>query len=97
MNCIYCGKNAYELKEVFQTSDKINAFGRRELAYSAHIQENLHWKEDFKFHCDNCGASFTFKEATLQKPIAKQPEGLEKFILSVKKESPEKKGGLTLE
>ena len=62
MNCINCGKNFYELIETFKNSDKINEFGRREMQYTAVLKDNVHWK-DGKFHCDNCGASFTFREA----------------------------------
>jgi predicted nucleic-acid-binding Zn-ribbon protein len=73
MNCIHCGTNAYELKETVLSADGINKFGRREIVYTANLQDNIHWQND-KFHCDKCGKTFTFQEAVSQqkKPVDPQ-------------------------
>jgi hypothetical protein len=74
MNCIKCGANAYQLQETFLSSDFINGFGRRELNYTANIKENIHWQSDFMFHCDACGATFSFTEAVAAHKNKAEPQ-----------------------
>ena len=52
----------------------MNEFGRRELIYKATLNEHLHWEKDFMFHCDVCGAKFSFKEAILQQKKDVDPQ-----------------------
>ena len=74
MDCILCGSKGSELKSVALLSDQVNKFGRREITYVAEHQDNIHWEKDSRYHCDICGGSFSYKEYTLQKKEAVDPQ-----------------------
>jgi hypothetical protein len=76
MNCPSCHIEVSKLIAVGPLDEKINKFGRKEVFFEAHHQQWIEWENDH-YHCNNCGATFTFAEGTAQafrdpKPVEHQ-------------------------
>lgn len=65
MECPSCHIPVSKLIAVDPPDERINEFGRTEIVWEAHFQQWIEWK-DGKYHCNNCGRTFSFMEGVYQ-------------------------------